>query len=874
MKDTPLMRQYTKFKRQYPDKIVLFRMGDFFETFGDDAKKTAKILNITLTKRNKNDDPTPLAGFPHHALDQYLPKLIQNGQNAVIVDQVEDPKQSKGLVKRAVTRIVTPGTLDSDQQLSQKNQFIMSVFPKKDQMGICLVDIYTGQLKITQLSNSQDTLQSVINSFEPVEIVLLSDEASLQLNDIPVQFVEKDIAKIREAAGTITEHFKVKNIESLGFDNMPEAAVALAMILEYINETQKIDPAHIKTIDFFNQTGTMLLDQSTIRNLELTVSTAERIGGSTASNSASLLSIIDECETSMGKRLLRQWILNPLTDTKKITKRQDIVEYYFENYQKTLDLRDELSEVNDIARIAARIGLNRANAKDLKALELSLNTITKINFPKDWKDPEKFIKPILPLIKEINQTISEDPPPALTEGKIIKEGFDKEVDELRSLAGNSKDWIKEFTKKEREETGIPSLKIASNKVFGYYIEVTKTHQDKVPEHYIRKQTLVNSERYITEKLKKQEEIILGAEEKLAELEYNLFQEFREKILKYLEPLKELSYQIAKLDILSNFAFVAQNYSYCRPEIFPSTEKNGKIEVIEGRHPVIEQVSHDQFIPNDILIDTNENRLSIITGPNMSGKSTYIRQVAVLVLLAQIGSFIPAKSARISIADRIFTRVGAHDDLGSGRSTFMVEMDEAANIVNNATKNSLVILDEIGRGTSTYDGVSIAWAISEYLLEKVKARTLFATHYHELLKMQDSQEAGVKNYNIAIEEDDKQENVTFLRKIVEGGTDKSYGIYVAKMAGLPDLIIQRSRQLLETFEQENMFSLKNFPDSSNAAGNQPKETDQPQNTPIYPSSLFGSPDSEIEKKLSKLDIENLTPVEALKLLADWKKSLDK
>lgn len=867
IKETPMMSQYLKFKKQYPDKIVLFRMGDFFETFGDDAKVTSKVLNITLTARDKSSNPTPLAGFPHKALDQYLPKLITAGHCVVIVDQLEDPKLAKGIVKRGVTRIVTPGTLDGENASLVKNNYLISFCSEKKRLGVALCDVSTGEFFWLESDSSKKSIDAVLSAYEPVEVLLLENEKELTFPTLPVQFVSKGLQNKDYVKEKIKEFYKVKNIESLGLNEDSVANTSVGMILQYIEDTQLMNPTHIQKPKRVNLSGKMTLDTSTIRNLEL-VSNAYR-----GDIKDSLFSVIDYTSTLMGKRLLYSWILNPLISKKEIEQRSSIVQLLLNSSEILEGLRDTLSTINDIERIVGKIGLNRANGRDIKALQVSLESISRLkNSLKDI--PEIVVKLdeydllLTDLVKKIDECIVDSPPTSITEGGIIKESFNSEVKELRELSGNSKGWIKEFEERERKDTGISTLKIGFNKVFGYYIEVTKTHQEKVPERYIRKQTLVNCERYITEELKNKESVILNAQEKLYELEYKLFSEFRESLITYIDSLQRLSKEIATLDILVGFAYLAYTKDYCMPEIYDMGEKEGVINIEKGRHPIVESITQEEFISNDTYLDFKSSSMAILTGPNMSGKSTYIRQVAIIVLLAQIGSFVPAKSMSLSLVDRIFTRVGASDDLSRGRSTFMVEMDEAANIVNNATKYSLIVLDEVGRGTSTYDGVSIAWALAEYLLNDVKARTLFATHYHELLKLSEKISSKVKNYNVLVEEDVEEGSVIFLRKIVEGGTDRSYGIYVAKMAGLPEKVIKRANEILESFEQEQMFSKETELRESSILDVKGKKAEERNGAYQYP--LFFSKDSEIERDIQKIDLDNLTPLEALNKISEWKK----
>ena len=862
-----MMRQFLGFKRQYPDKIVLFRMGDFFETFGEDAKIASKVLNITLTKRDKKANATALAGFPHKAIDQYLPKFIEAGHCVVVVDQLEDPKLAKGIVKRGVVRIVTPGTVDGDQANAVHNSYLAAFHFSKKNVFVSLADISTGEFLLLNEGKGSGYINSVLSAYNPVEILLIEGESNENLNHLPVQFLDKGLKNIQFSEELVKDFYNLKNVEAIGLEKDSESVVPVAMILKHIEETQLMNPTHILKPKRVSLDSTMILDRATIRNLEL-VSNAYSGG-----IEGSLFSVLNRTNTRMGTRLLYSWVLNPLINKKEIDERLHVVEKFFENEDTLNEVREKLDGINDIERIVGKIGLNRVNARDIKALEVSLlNSIEILDLAeKKLKIKEKDLDRDFfnELAKKINRTFVEDPPLVITEGGIINRGFNDEVDRLRSLSGDSKEWLKEFEEKEKKETGIPSLKIGFNNVFGYYIEVTRTHFDKVPDRYIRKQTLVNSERYITEELKEREDIILNAHDNLSALEYKLFNEFRESLLLSLEKLQKLSQVIAKIDVLSNFTYVAKDLDYVKPEIFEMGENDGIIKIEKGRHPIVESLSSEDFISNDTDLSLSKGSMCILTGPNMSGKSTYIRQVATIVLMAQIGSFVPAQSASISIVDRIFTRVGASDDLSRGRSTFMVEMDEAANIINNATKYSLIVLDEVGRGTSTYDGVSIAWALAEYITNELKARTLFATHYHELLKLSEKFPDAVSNYNVLVEEDLEKGEVIFLRKIVEGGTDRSYGIYVAKMAGLPEKIIKRANEILESFEQKNMFASKKGVREISFVTKEEK-TKSKINAIQYP--LFSAKDSEVEREIQKLDTDNLTPLEALKKIVEWKKKI--
>ena len=867
MNDTPMMKQFLSFKKQYPDKIVLFRMGDFFETFGEDAKIASKVLNITLTKRDKKENATLLAGFPHKAIDQYLPKFIDAGYCVVVVDQLEDPKFAKGIVKRGVTRIVTPGTVDGEEASIMRNSYLAAFYFSKKKVVVSLADITTGEFLLLKEGYEDNYVRSVLTAYNPSEILILEGQSNDLLSAFPVQFLDKRFENIKYCEEIIKDFFEINTTDSLGLERDSEGIISVAMILHYISNTQMMNPKHISKPIKVSLEKTMILDKATVRNLELTnnyyLGTMEN----------SLFSILNNTNTRMGTRLLYGWILNPLISKKEIDERLKIVEIFFQNENILDSVRGKLEGINDIERIVGKIGLNRANARDLKALQVSLQN--SLDILDDLSNPLKFKYSELDnefykeLVKKISKFIVDNPPNTISEGGIIREGYSREVDELKSLSMNSKIWLKEFEEKERKSTGISSLKVSYNNVFGYYIEVTKSHYSKVPDRYIRKQTLVNSERFITEDLKEKEEIILNAHERLSLLELKLFNEFRETLLPNLEKIKELSKKISYIDVLSNFAYTAKQLDYVKPEISEMGENDGIIHIEKGRHPIIESFDKSSFISNNTDLSSKEGNMCILTGPNMAGKSTYIRQVATIVLMAQIGSFVPANKAEISIVDRIFTRVGASDDLSRGRSTFMVEMDEAANIINNASKYSLIVLDEVGRGTSTYDGVSIAWALAEYIIRELKARTLFATHYHELLRLAEKFPSEVKNYNVLVEEDIEKGEVIFLRKIIEGGTDRSYGIYVAKMAGLPEKIIKRANQILEGFEQNILFPQKNTIREGTFSS---KEQNRIISNAALQYPLFSAKNSVIENEIQKIDTDNLTPLEALKKIVEWKKKI--
>lgn len=862
-----MMKQYLDFKRQYPDKIVLFRMGDFFETFGNDAKEASKILNITLTKRDKKGE-IPLAGFPHKALDQYLLKFIENGRCVVVVDQLEDPKQAKGIVKRGVVRIVTPGTLNGDEASTVKDSYLASFYTNGKKIFVSLCDISTGKFFLIVENANDNNINTILSKYDPTEILLIEGENNQIFGNIPVQIIPKSVKNKEYAEEIVKDFYAIKNIDSLGLTSESEEIVSIAMTIMYIKETQLMDPKHIEKPVHVSLNSTMILDRATIRNLEI-INNAY-----TGSIENSLFYILNKCKTRMGTRLLYSWLLNPLINKNEIEKRLSNVKKFISNPEILEKVCNLLEEINDIERITGRIGLRKATPRDMKALQFSLESSLEIietmekEFNESFSDIDK--EKISLLAQKIDSTISEMPPTLLTDGGIIKDGFSKEVDELRAVSHDSKNWLKVFEEDERSKTEISSLKVGFNSVFGYYIEVRKTNQDKVPDRYIRKQTLANSERYITEELKEKEDIILHSHERLVALEYDLYDTFRDSFLASISLLQKLAYIIAEVDVISNFAYISNQNEYVCPEIYDLGENDGIIDIEKGRHPIIESISDEEFISNNTSLSMKNGSMAILTGPNMSGKSTYIRQVATIVLMAQIGCYVPASKAIISIADRIFTRVGASDDLVKGRSTFMVEMDESANIVNSATKYSLIILDEVGRGTSTYDGVSIAWALTEYLIKDVKARTLFATHYHELLKLSELYPSEVKNYNVLVEENVEKGEVIFLRKIVEGGTDRSYGIYVAKMAGLPEKIIKRANEILESFEQKNMFSSKSAVRETVLPSKDTSDTQINMNAFQYP--LFAAKESEIEREIQNIDIDNLTPIDALNRIVQWKKRI--
>lgn len=801
MKLTPGMQQYMKVKNENPDCIILFRMGDFYETFFDDAKTVSRELQITLTARGKGETKAPLAGIPYHALDNYLARLVKKGYKVGIVEQTEDPKKAKGLVKRDLVRIVTPGTIIENQILDKgSNNYIVSFTKEDNKYALSYCDVSTGEFKCCNL-NEKDFVNEIYR-LNPSEIIYpISLKESQIINHLNKKFnlseYDNRFFYFEKAKSILLDHFNVLNLEGYGLKNNLLISCSGALI-NYIKEKQMNSVLHINKIKVYRISDFMYLDSSTIRNLELTRNIINE------SKDATLLSILDKTITPMGKRLLKKWISSPLIDKEKIIERLESVEELKENLIYRHDLRECLKNVYDIERLIGRVSFRNANPKDLVSLGISLKYIPKIK--KLLSNSKSSLLQSLSNISDLEKpkeiilnSIKEEPNTLINEGNIIKNGYNSELDELRKIKKDARSYLAELEEKEKERTKIKSLKIRYNKVIGYFIEITKSNLHLVPEDYIRKQSQVNIERFVTEELKELELKILSAQERIYELEYNLYLEILDQLKDYIVEIQEVAESISKLDVLSSFSIVSQEREYCKPKINDKSEINLK----ESRHPVIETLNDVDFITNDCNINY-ENRTMIITGPNMAGKSTYLRQIALSILMAQMGCFVPAKKADICIIDRVFSRIGAYDDLVNKQSTFMVEMNETANILNNATKKSFVILDEIGRGTSTFDGVSLAWAIAEYLNNEIKCFTLFATHYHHLNKLTEKFE-GIKNYNIAV--DETEDKILFLRKIVEGGTDKSYGIQVAKLAGLPKEVITCAKNVMNLIELEENIDNK-------------------------------------------------------------------
>ncbi len=797
---TPMMQQYMEIKEHYKDCILFYRLGDFYEMFFEDAHTCSRELEIALTGKNiGQEERAPMCGVPFHAVDGYLSKLVSRGYRVAICEQVEDPKFAKGIVKREVIRIVTPGTNLNTQVLDEsKNNYLMAVVHTTNAFGVSIVDITTGDYYVTEMDTERKLMDEIFK-WSPSEIICndtffvcgINIEALKSNSDITLTPLEPWYFDDEMCIRSLKEHFQVGTLDGLGLKDYSIGVIAAGCVMQFLQETQKNSLSHITKLIPYTYEKYMLLDSSTVRNLELTETIREK------QKKGSLLWVLDKTKTAMGARLLRSYMEQPLIDYDMINRRLDAVSQLKDNMITREEIREYLNPVYDLERIMSKISYKSANPRDLIAFSSSLSMLPHIKFLMQNFDAEVLkeiyeeLDPLEDIFDLIGKAIAEEPPLNVKEGGIIKEGYNEEVDRLRKAKTEGKDWLMDLETKEREATGIKNLRIRYNRVFGYYLEVTNSYQNLVPENWIRKQTLANAERYTTSELKELEDIILGAEDKLFSLEYDLFNEIRDQIALEVKRIQQTAKVIAKADVYASLALVAEQNNYVKPEM--NTE--GSIHIKNGRHPVVERmISHDMFVANDTLLDNKENRVSIITGPNMAGKSTYMRQSALIVLMAQIGSFVPADSANISIVDRIFTRVGASDDLASGQSTFMVEMTEVANILRNATKNSLLILDEIGRGTSTFDGLSIAWAVVEHISNTsvLGAKTLFATHYHELTELEGRLE-GVNNYCIAVKE--QGEDIVFLRKIVKGGADKSYGIQVAKLAGVPSSVLRRASDIV-------------------------------------------------------------------------------
>ena len=856
-KETPLMAQYNSIKAKYPDAVLLFRVGDFYETFGQDAVRTSQILGIVLTKRNNGGSHTELAGFPHHSLNSYLPKLVRAGLRVAICDQLEDPKMTKGIVKRGVTELVTPGVTFNEQILTTKeNNFLLSIHREKEKYGMALVDISTGEFLVSE--GNSDKLMHIIHTFSPSEIIYQ------RKTELPNRIKDKNTFALEDwayqypfAYEKLTNHFKTKSLKGYGIEEFPLAITAAGAIFAYlVEDTHHTLIQHITKIQNIPQDDYLMMDGFTLRNLEIIHSNHHE--------GKSLLDIIDRTTTPMGGRLLRRRMILPLKSVNEINRRLSLIEFFNKEENLKYNIHDLLKSISDLDRLLGKLAAERISPKELGNFRNSLISIEKIKeLLLPHPDALAWISPLhshKELIDYLQSHLNEELPVSINKGNVIKEGISEELDKLRNLLYSGKSYLDEMCQRESERTGISSLKIDFNNVFGYYIEVRNTHKDKVPENWIRKQTLVNAERYITEELKEYESQILGAEEKIAQQEHLLYKKIEEQVLVHMDTIQNNSKTIAEIDCAVGLSELAIAENYTKPII----NEDFAINIQEGRHPVIEKSLPlgEKYIPNDIFLDRDTQQIMMVTGPNMSGKSAVLRQTAIICLLAQIGSFVPAKHAEIGVLDRIFTRVGASDNISAGESTFMVEMNESANILNNITERSLILLDEIGRGTSTYDGISIAWAIAEYLHQHpTQPKTLFATHYHELNEMQNSF-SRIKNYHIAIQEN--KNNVIFLRKLVAGGSEHSFGIYVAKLAGMPTKVVNRAKEILKTLENsrsqdQNMESIKRVTEEN------------------LQLSFFQLDDPALEsirEELTQIDINTLTPIEALMKLNKIKSMIGK
>ncbi len=867
LKATPMIKQYLSIKGNYPDAVLFYRMGDFYEMFFDDAKLASRILEITLTSRNKKDEsPIPMCGIPFRAAQGYISRLIGHGCKVAICDQVEDPSTAKGLVKRDVVRVITPGMIVDNELLDEKsNNYVLALSRNNDVAGISYLDLSTGTFRLSESTDLRFVMDE-IQRVSPSEIILPESSKndrffSSIINLLPeksVTFLDDNAFEYKKGNERLIDQFKTISLKGFGCENLKAGIRAAGALMFYVRETQKQKIEHIRSVETYSLTHHLIVDDSTCRNLELITNILS------GSKQGTLLGIIDKTITSMGGRLLKRWIRYPLINEGEIRLRLDAVEDAKNNIQVRRDIRESLKSVYDLERLGSKISMGYSNARDLVAIKNSINSLPDIFSSLSYLKAELFkwnedVDNLYQLAKLIERAIREDAPPTINEGGIIKPDFNQKLYELIEITRQGKNWLAKLEAQEKKTTGITSLKVRYNKVFGYYIEVPNTRLNAVPDHYIRKQTLVNAERFITDELKKYEDDILDAHDKIASLEYKIFNDIRQEVIKNNTYIQKIAKFLADLDILCAFAEVADQNGYNRPEI----TTDGIILIEDGRHPVVEKmILGERFVPNSIKMDNNENQILIITGPNMAGKSTVLRQVALLVLMAQMGSFVPAKKASISITDRIFTRVGALDNLSQGQSTFMVEMQETADILNNATGQSLVIMDEIGRGTSTFDGLSIAWAVAEYLHD-IKAggvKTLFATHYHELTELAKIKKR-VKNYNIEVSE--WNDEIIFLRKLIEGGTDRSYGIQVARLAGIPDTVIKRAKKILFNIEngERKLNGSSFFPD----AGNTLKKGQVQLN-------LFRGPESFVIEKLQKLDTLKITPLEALNYLNKLQKEL--
>lgn len=865
---TPMMQHYLKTHEEYKDCILFYRLGDFYEMFFDDAKVVSKELELTLTGKSCGaEERAPMCGIPYHAAETYLTRLVKKGYKVAICEQVEDPKLAKGMVKREVTRVVTPGTTLNAQALDEtKNNYIMCIAYIGDHYGISSADITTGDYYVTEVDSERKLLDEV-NKYQPTEIICneafyisgididdMKNRMGIVIYSLDAWYFSDETAQM-----TLKDHFKVRDLEGLGLADYDSGIVAAGALLKYLYETQKTTLSNLVAIHPYTTGKFMIIDSSTRRNLELVETLREK------QKRGSLLWVLDKTRTAMGARTLRSFVEQPLIERTEIEERYDAIDEFNTNAITREEIREYLNPVYDLERLITRVTYQTANPRDLIAFRNSIHMLPPIKtLMSDFQSPllkrlYEQLDTLDELYELIERSITEEPPLTLHDGGILKEGYNEEVDRLRKAKTDGKSWLADLEAKEREKTGIKNLKIKYNKVFGYYLEVTNSFKDLVPDYFTRKQTLANAERFITPELKELEDVILGAEDKLIVLEYELFREVRQKVADEVVRIQKTAKAVAQIDVFASLATVAEQNNYCRPKL----NEKGLIDIKDGRHPVVERmIQNEMFVANDTYLDNGSNRVSIITGPNMAGKSTYMRQSALIVLMAQIGSFVPAKSAKIGIVDRIFTRVGASDDLASGQSTFMVEMSEVANILRNATSNSLLILDEIGRGTSTFDGLSIAWAVVEHISNPrlLGAKTLFATHYHELTELEGKLNS-VNNYCIAVKE--KGDDIVFLRKIVKGGADKSYGIQVAKLAGVPDNVIERAKEIVEELSNNDITEIVQ---NISAEGSSKRSKPKLDEVDLEQISLLDTMDNDtILNELKELDLGQMTPIEAMNKL---------
>ena len=856
--ETPLMKQYNQIKARHPQALLLFRVGDFYETFGEDAIKASKILGIVLTKRRNGSSHIELAGFPHHSMDTYLPKLVRAGQRVAICDQLEDPKMTKTIVKRGVTELVTPGVSFNDQVLDKnKNNFLCAVHLDQKQHGISFLDISTGEFLVAQ--GSIDYIDKLIQGFEPSEIIYQKKMTLMFKEKFGEQYhsykLEDWVFATDFAEESLTKHFGVKNLKGFGVEALQDGIIAAGAILHYLSETQHHQLGHITHLSRIEEEKYVWLDRFTVRNLELIHSVNDQ--------AVTLMDILDDTKTPMGGRMLKRWMVLPLKDLKPIQERLDAVDYLKSDSEIQFNLTERLKDIGDLERLISKVAVGRVHPKEVKQLENTLlqiepvQTLLRSTSVASLQKIADQLNPCLQLTQLIGKTLMEEPATQVGKGMIIASGIHAELDELRAISFSGKEYLEQLQIRESERTGIPSLKVSFNNVFGYYLEVTNTHKDKVPEEWIRKQTLVNAERYITQELKEYESKILGAEDKMLAIESRLFQELVLSMADYIQPIQHDAFLIGQLDCLRSFAAVSEKNKYVRPEINDSFE----IDIQGGRHPVIEKQLKigQEYVANDVFLDNESQQIIMITGPNMSGKSALLRQTALISLMAQMGCFVPATRAKLGLVDKVFTRVGASDNISTGESTFMVEMNETSSILNNLSERSLILLDEIGRGTSTYDGISIAWAIAEYLHEhpKFRGKTLFATHYHELNEMT-NQFQRIKNFNVSVKETGSK--ILFLRKLVPGGSEHSFGIHVAKLAGMPNEVVKRASKMLIQLEKSHAGQDKEAV----------KKAAQHQDMQLSFFQLNDPVLEQIREELVSIDINTLTPVEALMKLNEIKK----